>query len=304
MNHYISKRRRAFQYSIMAISTVEFSTKGAKIPSSKALLKVQAGMQRDGVVAFNGLFPMSLLNNLRREVLRGHANGLWRAHGLVRDIAGRYAAIIPFKGPFLTPDFYANPKLRKILAALLGDDYRIGSLETVIAMPGAYEQHQHIDGPVRFDRSVNGTKSAFSGDLSKLPPYAVTLCVPLCDVNDDNGPTAIWPGSHRRALRARPPGKAEILREYSAVHMVGEFGRTFLFDFRTYHCGMPNFTREPRAVLMFVFTRSWFRDPNLAETSPNVIISKRDLQRVPMRHRRLFALAPHFARPLWKNFVY
>ena len=131
--------------------------------------------------------------------------------------------------------------------------------------------------------------------------YAVTLCVPLCDVDEANGPTAVWPGSHRTALRARPPGESEILREYPAEHMAGDFGRSFLFDFRTFHCGLPNLTREPRPLLMFVFTRSWYRDPNLADVFPSVVITKRNLERIPDRYRYLFMLAPAARRSLWKN---
>jgi hypothetical protein len=58
-------------------------------------------------------------------------------------------------------------------------------------------------------------------------------------------------------------------------------------------------SREPRPVLMFVFTRSWFRDPNLSEVHPGVVISRRDLARVPERHRRLFMLSLSARRPLW-----
>lgn len=256
-------------------------------------------MTRDGAVVFDNLFSMPLLNAIRSDVMRRHDSGQLRERGLIRDIGGRYAALLPFEGPFLDPRFYANPHLRDILAALLGPAHCIGSLETVIALPGSSEQHQHIDGPIRFDRSVGKIKRGYSGDLSDLPPYAVTLCVPLCDVDQDNGPTAIWPGSHRTALRARPPGQAEILREFPVEHMAGDFGRSFLFDFRVFHCGLPNFSRQPRPLLMFVFTRSWFRDPNLAEVFPHVVITKRNLERVPERYRRLFALAPAARRPLW-----
>lgn len=258
-------------------------------------------MERDGAVSLSGLFPKSLLKKIRASVLRRHESGELRRRGLVRDIAGRYAALLPFEGPFLDPAFYANPKLVALLEGLLGPDYRIGSLETVIALPGAYRQHQHIDGPIRFDRSVGGRKTRYPGDLSRLPPYAVTLCVPLCDVTEDNGPTAIWPGSHRAALRGRPPGERELSRRYPVEHMTGELGRTFLFDYRVFHCGMPNLTAEPRAVLMFVFVRSWFRDPNLADVHPRIVISPGNLRRVPERRRALFALAPSARRRLWEG---
>ncbi len=256
-------------------------------------------MKRDGAVAFANLFPLALLKRLRAEVLRRHDSGELRRRGLVRDIAGRYAAVLPFEGPFLDPRFYANPALRGVLSALLGEDYRISSLETVIALPGAYRQHQHIDAPIRFDRSIGGKKRAYQGDLSNLPPYAVTLCVPLCDVTGENGPTAIWPGSQRTALRPRPPGDRELRRDYPEERMVGKFGRSFIFDYRTFHGGLPNLTGEPRPVLMFVFTRPWFRDPNTAEVFPGLAISKRNLARVPARHRALFLLASAARRALW-----
>ena len=157
----------------VAIPTIEFTKQDAKTPSSRTLRKVRSAMERDGAVAFANLFPLPLLKRLRAEVLRRHASGELHARGLVRDIAGRYAAVVPFEGPFLDPRFYADPKLRAMLAALLGEDYRISSLETVIAMPGAYRQHQHIDAPIRFDRSVGGKKIVFRGDLSGLNIVAI-----------------------------------------------------------------------------------------------------------------------------------
>ena len=283
----------------MTISAIEFSKRDAKSLSSKTLRKIQSGMKRDGAFAFGNLFPMPLLKKARLDVMRRHDSGELRERGLVRDIGGRYAAVLPFEGPFLDPKFYANPILHEMLGALLGTDYCIGSLEAVIAMPLSNRQHQHIDGPIRFDRLIGKKKRGYQGDLSDLPPFAVTLCVPLCDVTEDNGPTAIWRGSHRTALRARPPGESEINRKFPVEHMVGDFGRTFFFDFRVFHGGTPNLTREPRPLLMFVFTRSWYRDPNQTEVFPSVVITKRNLDRIPDRYRSLFMLAPAARRQLW-----
>lgn len=268
---------------------------------ARAAAKVRSAMERDGAVVIDGLFPIPLLRKMRERVLRGHESGELKELGLVRDIGGRYAAVLPFAGPFLDPRFYANPRLHAMMSGLLGAHYCIGSLETVIAMPGAGRQHQHIDGPIRFDRVIGGRRRSCSGDLSALPPYAVTLCVPLCDVDEDNGPTAIWKGSHRAALRARPPREAEVSRRYREEHVTGPLGRSFLFDYRVFHGGTPNLSREPRPVLMFVFTRSWFRDPNLTEVFPRIAIAPRDLAKVPAHSRALFMLAPASRRPLWRR---
>ena len=285
----------------MAIAKIEFSKNDTKRLSPNILRKVQAGMKRDGAVSFGNLFPLSLLKKLRVEVLRRHNSGELHERGLIRDIGGRYAAVLPFEGPFLTPAFYGNSKVLEIMSSLLGASYCIGSLEAVIARPGAYKQHQHIDGPIRFDRAIGKTKRGYQGDLSDLPPFAVTLCVPLCDVNEENGPTAIWRGSHRAALRAHPPGEKEISRKFPVEHMAGDFGRSFIFDFRTFHCGMPNLTPELRPLLMFVFTRSWYRDPNQAEVNPSVVIARRSFERIPLKYKELFMLAPASRRALWEG---
>ncbi len=282
----------------MPLASLDLSK--AKSLPAPALAKVRRGMERHGVVALSNLFPASLLRKIRREVERRHESGELRRRGLVRDIGGRYAAVLPFSGPFLDRAFYAEPRLHQMMAALLGPSYCIGSLETVIALPGSGEQHQHIDGPIRFDRLIGKKKRPYPRDLSDLPPYAVTLCVPLCDVEEENGPTALWPGSHREALRPRPPNEAAVLRKYPEEHMVGPFGSAFLFDYRIFHCGMPNYSRQARPILMFVFTRPWFRDLNLSEVDQSVVIAPRDLARVPERHRGLFMLAPAARRALWK----
>jgi ectoine hydroxylase-related dioxygenase (phytanoyl-CoA dioxygenase family) len=276
------------------IRTLDFS----KATPSR-LRAVQAAMARDGAVKLDHLFPLPLIKELRAEVLRRHESGALRRRALIRDIAGRYAALLPFEGPFARPAFYANPKALAAMEALLGPDLVIGSLETVIALPGAYGQHQHIDGPARFDTLLKGRKTAYAGDLSKLPPYAVTLCVPLCDITEDNGPTAIWPGSHKLALRSRPPGAAEVGRRFPMEAMTGKLGFSFLFDFRVFHCGLENYTAQTRPLLMFVFTRSWYRDPNHSEVHPSVVISPRALARVPPRHKKLFFLAPAARRALY-----
>lgn len=283
----------------MAIALIRFKKKDARKLTAPSLKAVQAAMARAGAVRVGELFPRPLLKRIAAEVLRRHESGELKKHGLVRDTGGRYAAVLPLEGPLLDPRFYANPRVHQIVAALLGADYCIGSVETVIAVPGAVGQHQHIDGPIRFDRVVGKSREGYRGNLSDLPPYAVTVAIPLCDVTEENGPTAIWPGSHRVALTARPPGGREIGRRYREERVTARFGEAFLFDYRVFHGGTPNMSREPRALLMFVFVRRWFRDPNLNEIGPRVVLSPRDLARVPERHRALFMLAPAARRALW-----
>lgn len=263
--------------------------------------RVVAGIRRDGLAVFERLFPLPFLKKARAAVLRRHESGELRRRGLVRDIGGRYTAVLPFEAPFLAPDFYAHPGLSSILPALLGPDWRLSSLEAVISLPGSSEQYQHLDGPIRFDRLEGGKRRGFGGDLSSLPPYALALATPLCDVDEENGPTVLWPGSHKEALLARLPSEAAIRRRFPEARMTGAFGQSYLYDYRTFHRGTPNHSREVRPLLMLVFARAWYRDPNLAEASSGLAVSARDLSRVPDRHRPRFALAPAARRRLWPS---
>lgn len=261
--------------------------------------RAAAAIEKHGLHVYRRLFPRPLLERLRREVLRLHESGALRRRGLVRDIGGRYTAALPLTGPFLDERLYAPRALRPTLDALLGPDWRLGSLEAVISLPGSSEQYQHLDGPVRFDRLRGRRRVGFAGDLSRLPPYALALATPLCDVDEETGPTVLWPGSQRAALRARIPSEAAVRRDYPEARMTGRFGFSYLYDYRTFHRGTPNMTREARPLLMLVYVRPWYRDPNLAEVRSGLALSPKDLGKVPARLRERLALAHAARKALW-----
>ncbi len=242
-------------------------------------------LERDGVVRLDGIFPKPLLKRITARVMglyrRGALGGKWVA----RDIAGRRTTILPFDGPFLEKAFCANLRLLALVEAVLGETARWSSLEVVMAESGAAAQYLHVDAPLRLDRKG----ARFAGDLSALPPYALALAVPLVDVDEANGPTAIWPGSHKEGLKYPPPSEAAIRRRYPMKLMTGKIGQAYLYDYRTFHRGMPNHSAEPRPLLMLVFRRAWFNDPNLEPVPSGLRLAQKDRRRVPARARGLFA---------------
>jgi hypothetical protein len=76
------------------------------------------------------------------------------------------------------------------------------------------------------------------------------------------------------ALRARLPSERAVRRACPEVRMTGPLGLSYLYDYRVFHRGLPNFSREPRPLLMMVFTRSWFRDPNLEDAARRAAAEK------------------------------
>lgn len=247
----------------------------------KGVKAVVRELERHGVVRLEGLFPKPLLRRIAAKVMRLHESGALRGPWTVRDIAGRRTTILPFDGPFLEPAFCANKPLLAVVERVLGETARWSSLEVVMAESGAAAQYQHVDAPLRLDSDGR----AFGGDLSALPPYALALAVPLVDVDEDNGPTAIWPGSHKEGLVYPPPSEASIKKRYRMELMTGTLGQAYLYDYRTFHRGMPNRSSEPRPLLMLVFARAWFRDPNLEPVGTGLRLPRR--ARIPRAARTL-----------------
>jgi len=77
-----------------------------------------------------------------------------------------------------------NPLIRETVSKILQcDDYIVANRSLVISMPGCDDQAWHSDGP-----HMSATQD--------LPCHCLNVFIPLVDVNSENGPTEIRPGSH------------------------------------------------------------------------------------------------------------
>ena len=88
-----------------------------------------------------------------------------------------------------------------------------------------------------------------------VEPLATYNCrnswIPLLEMNEIHGTTALWPGSHRDETRASTEsGDEPLVREGSCV----------LWDYRLRHCGTPNRSAMPRPLLYMTYCRPWFMD--------------------------------------------
>lgn len=76
-----------------------------------------------------------------------------------------------------------NEQLKAVVTRILCcDDYVVANRSLVISMPGCSDQAWHSDGP-----HMSATQD--------LPCHCFNVFIPLVDVNEENGPTEIRPGS-------------------------------------------------------------------------------------------------------------
>jgi ectoine hydroxylase-related dioxygenase (phytanoyl-CoA dioxygenase family) len=158
------------------------------------------------------------------------------------------------------------------MKALLGPSPILSSIGAISALPGSTNQHLHADYYPLFEEDVDAS--------NKTPTFAITLGVPLIDIDMVNGPTHIWAGSHHTY-----PIEQSMLT-YAKHYLHGEAGSCYFWDYRTFHAGGSNHSEEVRSLLYMAYTRKWFRDCS----NPDYLkISEEEYQSIPEEHRSLFA---------------
>lgn len=237
-----------------------------------------------GALQLDNCFDPALVRDLHEAFLRDYAV-LDRAEverSCLKVGHERYMFTLRLEPPFLDSALYANPRVLPIVRQLLGEDCVIQSVGAVCAYPGAPLQHVHRDHPHLFAEA--GGLNAF------LPPYALHVVVPLVDLNEDTGTTALWEGSHRiRSSREENRwSREELERLEGAVLPWPAVGDCYFMDFRLRHTGTANRSAHPRPIIYLVYSRRWFQDRKNYDVQEPLALSPEDLQRIPAEHRPLF----------------
>jgi len=217
-------------------------------------------MERDGFVVLHGTFPVELVDAVAAAY--GRMLDERRDPGMVVG-PGRVQLPVVLRPPFTDEALVC--KLLPLLGMLLGDDLLIASYGSVVAWPGAGVQHLHRDHGPLFPMPLGG----------ELPCHAVTLVVPLVDLDASTGTTALFPGTHR-------VGSPEGVEPEMAWARRGD---CFLMDYRIFHAGTPNVGAWPRPLLYIVYSRPWFVDALNYHEMPPLIVGPEGLAGVGPKAR-------------------
>jgi ectoine hydroxylase-related dioxygenase (phytanoyl-CoA dioxygenase family) len=219
---------------------------------SSATLDIAAdGMRTDGALILEDIINSALIVETKEIFLQRYKRQLnGEKHADVDEVGDRRPMIsVDLEPPFDRRELVANSWLCPVLSAAFEDDFVLDAYGVVCSLPAAPRQHIHQDGGDIFPQA---------GLNRLLPMVAVTVAIPLLEMNEDHGTTALWPGSHRdemRAALALNPNSSESCDE----PLVRE-GSCVLWDYRLRHCGTPNRSAVPRPLLYMTYCRPWFRD--------------------------------------------
>jgi ectoine hydroxylase-related dioxygenase (phytanoyl-CoA dioxygenase family) len=159
------------------------------------------------------------------------------------EVGGRRHMIpVDLAGGFADPLVYANPIVVAIARQALDEDAILESFGAIVSLAGSEQQHIHRDGRMLFDSAIS----------PMLPAHALSCILPLVDMNDLYGTTAIWPNSHRWKTRDE-----SVAPEAPQVPI----GSCILWDFRLLHGGTPNASDRHRPIVYATYARRWYQDP-------------------------------------------
>ncbi len=186
----------------------------------------------------------------------------------------RYMLPIKIEDKFNDPSVYANPVLLMLMSRLLGPAFVIDSFGAVVALPGSEAQNIHRDSPLIFG------EDPFLG--ASLPPYAITVTMPLVDITLKNGPTKLHAGSHKLPKGQQPlPDTEQVIP--------AKRGSLVIWDYRILHGGSPNLSRHIRPMLYFVYSRPWFQDHvNFSKDIRPVDMDEHTFNALPVEYQKLF----------------
>ena len=192
----------------------------------------------------------------------------------------RFMITAEVTGSFNNPDFYAHPKIIPLLEYLLGERMILSSVGSVISLPGAKLQHKHRDRVI-YDSMDN---RSFAKLAPLLPPFAITLIVPLVPLDDLNGTTRMWPETH---LLASCFDFVTEFENKSVCEPHTQLGDCYLMDYRLLHQGLPNNATQVRPIMYNTYTCPWYQDDRNYSKQKRLVISGSALNNVPETNRKL-----------------
>jgi ectoine hydroxylase-related dioxygenase (phytanoyl-CoA dioxygenase family) len=232
-------------------------------------------MRTEGALVLEDIVDPALILDARETFLHRYSRYLdGQKHDDALQVGDKRLMItVDLEPPFERRELLANPWILTVLSSVFEDGFVLDAYGVVCSLPAAPRQGIHQDGGDIFPQA---------GLNRLLPIIAVTVAIPLLEMNEVHGTTALWPGSHR--------DETLVLTETSDEPLVRE-GSCVLWDYRLRHAGTPNRSAAPRPLLYMTYCRAWFVDHKNYQQQAPLRAPKRFLADLPEDLRRLLARA-------------
>ncbi|ASJ73131.1 phytanoyl-CoA dioxygenase family protein [Granulosicoccus antarcticus] len=227
-----------------------------------------------GVLILKSVFEPSLLSQCHQVFSERYQAYLTdqRHKDALRIGDKRFQITIDITKPFNDPALYGNGLTLPLMKDILGEACILGCFTSAMSLPGSKDQRLHKDH-----------KALFHDDPQSVsePSFAVTMMVPLVDLNERVGTTRVKKGSHTRTS-----DRSKGMPWQTPFVSVGD---CYLMDYRLSHHGQANQSDKPRPILSLVYQRPWFRDYINFHNQPSLRLSSDEYEQVPAALKSLLS---------------
>lgn len=215
--------------------------------TAPTLDKALEALRADGYVCLPGVVSTDHIDALN-EKMQADICAVEKAVGIDDNYQGVRPP--PFH-PYLFNDIVFNPFAVAISRALFGDGCTCSTYGANTAFAGSKPQRVHVDA------------TQLWAGLDEAPPcHALVVNIPLVDVDESNGATIAWPGTHldtRLGAGDRFPTEAMCAAwPRGSERICSRRGDLIVRDLRAWHGGMPNETSVHRPMLAMVHHARWW----------------------------------------------
>ncbi|EFL89253.1 phytanoyl-CoA dioxygenase family protein [Ahrensia sp. R2A130] len=259
-------------WSKLAVTFTQTERESGDVASTK-LDEAAELFGRNGTLIMENAFSTAHIERMREAYLSQYGSYLSSANhdDTLRVGDKRFMVTLAMNAPFDEPDFFAAKPIMPVVKRLLSDDAILGSYTCVTSLPGSKDQRMHKDHSALFPEA---------GEMA-LPPFAMTMIVPLVDLTEETGTTRLVPESHRIS------SSASKSMPHVDPHLT--IGSAFLMDFRLSHRGLANRSLHPRPIVSMVYQRPWFRDYLNYDNQSPVDLADLDISKLSPEHAKLLS---------------
>lgn len=231
-------------------------------------------LRKHGVLQMNNVFAPELLYRCRDAFMEQYNRYIKdeRHKDALRLGDKRYQVTLALDPPFDDAALVTNPILMRLMRELLSKYFVLGALTSSMSLPGAKEQRLHKDHKSLFPEI---------DQPGVQPSFAVSVMIPLVDLDEKIGTTRVRKGSH---VLTTP--ESDSLPSQSPIVTVGS---CYLMDYRLSHYGQSNQSERTRPIINMVYQRPWFKDYMNFQNQPPVQLSKRGFDAMSKPLRQLLA---------------
>lgn len=257
------------------VPTVTFTAeeKASGILSAETLELCETLFRKHGALLMKDIFDPELLTRCHNTFVERYRTYLsdTRHKDALRIGDKRFQITLDMEPPYNSPKLYGNGLVVPLMKRLVGQECILGCFVSVMSLPGSENQRLHKDHKDLFYDDPEGRT---------VPSFAVTVMVPLVDLDEHVGTTRIVKGSHRLSTR-----ESKHLPMQTPIVKLGD---CYLMDYRLSHHGQANHSTQPRPIVSMLYQRPWFRDYMNFRKQPPMRLARKAYDAIPESLQPLF----------------